>query len=293
MAPRYDAFRQWGKTAQENGAICKGVVAVYFDSDTHIDECEDTWANMPESMKALTPVTTFLDKETLPPYIRPGYDRCWFIDGQLHNRQVRSDERTGTTVEIRELYDVPARLADMDSLNVGIQVLYPTLFLNELSEHPLLAVALCQSYNRWLAERCAESNGRIQWVAMMPLVDMEATLTEMRWAKEHGAVGVHKRAQEVQNRLPSDRYFTPFYAQARARYADLHAHRAGVVTGEQPPRAPEFAGSGDAAQRLQLRRRRKAPIEVPRPALRLRRGGRRLGALRTLDAPCEHHAEQL
>lgn len=198
----------------EYGAICEGAVAVYFDSDTHVDECDDTWANMSEPMKALTPVTVFLDKETLPPYIRPGYDRCWFIDGQLHNRQIRSDERTGTTVEIRELYDVPARLADMDSLNVGIQVLYPTLFLNELSEHPLLAVALCQSYNRWLAERCAESNGRIQWVAMMPLVDMEATLAEMRWAKEHGAVGVHKRAQEVQNRLPADRYFAPFYAQA-------------------------------------------------------------------------------
>src|ERR1700722_488879 len=105
---------------------------MYVDCDTHLDECDDTWAQMPEGMKAYTPVTVNLDKATLPPYIRPGYERCWFIDGQLFNRQIRSDERTGTTVEIRELYDVPKRLRDMDSLGVGHQILYPTLLLAEV-----------------------------------------------------------------------------------------------------------------------------------------------------------------
>lgn len=188
---------------------------MFVDADTHIDECEDTWAQMPEAMRAFTPVTVFLDKETLPPYIRPGYDRAWFIDGQIHNRQVRSDERTGTTVEIRELYDVGARVADMDGLGVAMHVLYPTLMLNEITRVPALAVALCQSYNRWLADRSAESGGRIRFVALMPLIDMEATIAEMRWAKEHGAIGVHKRAVEVHERLAGDRYFHRFYAEAR------------------------------------------------------------------------------
>jgi len=102
----------------------------------------------------------------------------------------------------------------MDSLNVGHQVLYPTLLLAEVTLHPALMVALCQSYNR-LAERCAESGGRLHWVAMMPLVDMPATLDEMRWAKEHGAVGVHKRAAEANDRPASDSYFFPFYNLAR------------------------------------------------------------------------------
>lgn len=188
---------------------------MYFDCDTHVDECEDTWARMPEDMRAFSPVTTYLDRDSLPPYIRPGYERAWFIDGQLFTRQIRSDERTGTTLGIRQLSDVGARLRDMDSLGVGVQILYPTAFLTELSLQPSLQSALCQSYNRWLADRCAESNGRIHWVAMVPLVDMESALTEMRWAREHGAVGVYKRSVEAHERPAGDRYFHPFYSLAR------------------------------------------------------------------------------
>lgn len=188
---------------------------MYVDCDTHLDECEDTWAYMPESMSAFRPVTVMLDEETLPSYIRPGYERCWFIDGQLFNRQIRSDERTGTTVDIRELHDVSKRIEDMDSLAVQHQILYPTLLLAEVSVHPQLMTAICQSYNRWLADRAAESGGRLHWVAMVPLVDMPAALAEMRWAKEHGAVGFHKRAEEVNDRLAGDSYFDPFYDMAR------------------------------------------------------------------------------
>jgi hypothetical protein len=57
----------------------------------------------------------------------------------------------------------------MDELGVSHHVIYPTLFLNEVSRRPELEVALCESYNRWLADRCAESEGRLQWVAVAPL----------------------------------------------------------------------------------------------------------------------------
>ena len=53
-------------------------------------------------------------------------------------------------------------------MGTEVQVLYPTLFLMEATERPEVATALRRSYNRWLADRCAESHGRLRWVCLPP-----------------------------------------------------------------------------------------------------------------------------
>ncbi len=78
----------------------------------------------------------------------------------------------------------------MDKLGVEIQVIYPTLFLVYLTDDPKLETALCRAYNRFIADACAKAAERLKWVAILPLRDIEASLVEMKWAKEQGAVGV-------------------------------------------------------------------------------------------------------
>src|SRR5438093_1088465 len=126
-----------------------------IDADTHVDECEDTWSFMDAEEAQYRPATV-LDGEEQASVARPGYTRHWLIDGRPAIRRIRDDERTGTTVEARELQDVAARIRHMDRMEVDFQVIYPTLFLRYLTSNPAIQSALCRSYNRWLADRCSQ-----------------------------------------------------------------------------------------------------------------------------------------
>jgi predicted TIM-barrel fold metal-dependent hydrolase len=101
----------------------------------------------------------------------------------------------------------------MDELQVDVQVLYPTVFLRPFTTKPEVELALCRSYNRWLADIWKEGRGRLRWVAVLPLLTMEKALAEARWAKENGACGIFIRGLEG-DRLLSDSYFFPLYEEA-------------------------------------------------------------------------------
>ena len=98
----------------------------------------------------------------------------------------------------------------MDQLGVDVQVIYPTIFLRPLTNKPAVDRALCRSYNRWLADIWAEGKGRLRWAAVLPLLDMDAALAELRWAREHGACAVFIRGLEGDKRLVErpDEHFT-------------------------------------------------------------------------------------
>lgn len=184
-----------------------------IDADTHVDEWEETWKYMTGAEAKYRPVTVMPVEEMAPGVTAPGYNRYWLIDGGLKVRRIRDDVRTGTRVEARELHDVGARVQHMDELGVGVHVLYPTLFLTYLTSDPAGQAALCKSYNRWLADKCAEGGGRLRWVALLPLLDIDASIAEMRWAKEQGACGVFKLATENGRRVV-DPYYFPVYEEA-------------------------------------------------------------------------------
>ena len=81
----------------------------------------------------------------------------------------------------------------MDELGTEIQVIYPTLFISDPAVRPEVELALTRSYNRWLADRCALSKGRLRWVCVPPLKTMDKAVEELSWAKDHGACGVSKK----------------------------------------------------------------------------------------------------
>jgi uncharacterized protein len=182
-----------------------------IDADTHVDETEDTWEYMLPSEQELKPVVGYPSN---PDPNRPT-TRYWIIDGERQPRLRRSDERTHTKVEARELLDVKVRTDDMDSLGVQTHVIYPTMFLIQPTLKPETDLAIKRSYNRWLGDRCIQSGGRLRWNILPPLFDMDATLEELRWGKEHGAVGVLKKGDKETDRYVADPYFFPLWKEAQ------------------------------------------------------------------------------
>jgi predicted TIM-barrel fold metal-dependent hydrolase len=186
-----------------------------IDADCHVIEADHTWAYLDAADEKYRP----------QPYESPDQpgEAFWLIDGSPAHRPfgsaakgTTSEEQSGfaaTTMATRTLDDIQARLAHMDQLGVDIQVLYPTIYLTQISQKPEVDLALAKSYNRWMADTWAQSGKRLPWVAIPPLLTMDAVPEQLRYAKENGAVGIFMRGFEG-NRQAADPYFFPMYEAA-------------------------------------------------------------------------------
>ena len=211
------------------------------DADAHVDETEATWEHLGGADARFRPITLDPGGPTVPGDRRP--HRLWLIDGGTRLRRWRDDERTGTVKATRELFDVDARLRHMDELRIDVQVLYPTLFLQGMTARAEVELALTKSYNRWIARATEKSHGRLRWVALLPMMSMDETLDELRWAKDHGACGAFKKGVEC-GRSASDPYFFPLYEEASRLDMPVCIH---TGTGNPPSGSPgELSGKFNA-----------------------------------------------
>ena len=176
-----------------------------IDADAHVLETERTWEYMLESEREFRP------RAVATPDAEESGGESWLVDDRLHAkaRNVGAD----TPKAAREMEDIDARIKHMDELGVDLQVLYPTIFLRPFTLRPEVELALSRSYNRWLVDIWKRGQGRLRWVAVLPLLSMEKALAEARWAKENGACGIFIRGLEV-DRILSDPYFYPLYEEA-------------------------------------------------------------------------------
>ncbi len=196
-----------------------------IDADAHVDETDATWEYMTEAEKRFKPISVDPGGPIIAGDVRP--HRLWLVDGKTELRRWRSDESTGTTREKRELMDVPARVKHMDQLGVEVQVLYPTYLLRMPTRDPEWQAAICRSYNRWLAARTSETNGRMRWVVVNPPDNIEESIKELRYGKEHGACGFFKRAVECGGKTVDDPYFFPLYEEAERLDLPVCVHTGG------------------------------------------------------------------
>ena len=132
-----------------------------IDADTHVDESEDTWKKLEGTTYAkYIPVTIAMPPDEAK---RAGYNptnsRCWVVEGRLQNRAIR-DEVNHPPRILRELQDVPGRLAHMDKMGVDVQIIFPTFFIRYNTINAEAEWALTTTYNRWLADKCAQTKGR-------------------------------------------------------------------------------------------------------------------------------------
>jgi predicted TIM-barrel fold metal-dependent hydrolase len=181
-------------------------MAGIIDADTHISEGEAMWAMMDKEMYPRRPVLLKSPEDTL----YGPRNAFWLIDGNIFPKpngkgsfrlitpsaSKLETSRGDIHLAYREMTDIPGRLRDMDKLGVDTQVVFPTLFLIYLTDDTALEVALSRAYNRFLAQACAKSNGRMRWVVIPPLKSIEESVKELKWAKDNGAVGVFFRGIE-------------------------------------------------------------------------------------------------
>ena len=66
-----------------------------------------------------------------------------------------------------------------------------------------------------MADVWAKAEGRIKWVVVPPLRDIDSTLRELRFGRQNGACGVFFRGIEMDRTL-DDPYFFPVYAEAQS-----------------------------------------------------------------------------
>jgi predicted TIM-barrel fold metal-dependent hydrolase len=203
-----------------------------IDADTHVDECEATWEHLEDGAARFAPVTVMPTDGARRESVNAARGRWWMVDGQLIPRAIRDAEHHPAQAA-RELHDPQVRLQDMDRMGVDVQVLFPTFFIRYgNASNPASEAALTTAYNRWIAEKCAPTQGRLRWVATLPMLDPDRAVAEVRWAKAHGACGVFKRGYDL-DRPVSDPHFFPIYEEVSALDLPLCIHTGHPLPGRE------------------------------------------------------------
>ena len=171
--------------------VLKGVRVI--DTDTHYQETPDLWTSRaPGPFRDRVPHQRMVDGKSI-----------WFVEGDVFFGEMgpvvidkNEDKARGYTYmpnmdEVtKAAYDPTARLELMDRLGIYAQILYPNAaglssvrFMVRVKDQELRTLCI-QLYNDAVAEVQAQSDGRLFPMAMLPVWDREATLREVRRAKE-------------------------------------------------------------------------------------------------------------
>ncbi len=190
-----------------------------IDVDTHTVEPACVWDHLASDEMEFKPA--LLRKEggaTIQAHFSgPNTKEYWVIDNTLYGKHdaeaIAGYSKGELTSGSITLEDVPARLAAMDRQKVDVHVIISSLFLNVRCTRPRAELAITRAFNRWIAERCSASGGRLHWLFVPSFKNPEATVRDMAWARANGAVGILMRGLEGDRFLDHPDY-EPIYAKA-------------------------------------------------------------------------------
>jgi hypothetical protein len=199
-----------------------------IDADAHVVETERVWDYLEPSEQKYRPA--------LGPSPRNAQKQGWFLDGEyLGNKFPAPDEKQArehlkkfgraveTPVEARELTDVSLRLSHMDELGIDVQVLHNSMWITPVTTRPDAEIALCWSWNRWMADVWKAGENRLRWSCVVPALTPAEAIPQIRFAKEHGAVAVCMRPFE-KDRMMTDPCFYPIYDEAQRLDIPIAVH---------------------------------------------------------------------
>ncbi len=188
-----------------------------IDADAHVVETERTWDYLEPEMERYRPK---LFSSAGDP------NEYWVINGRIGGfrfatmteKELKAQsEKTGRLVSAEgaasEMDDVSLRLKGMDQLGIDVQVLHNSLWIESVADVPEIETALCQSWNRWMADIFRQGQGRLYWTCVVPTNDLESALTEMQFAKQNGAVAICLRPFEGAL-IVTDPYLYPLFEEA-------------------------------------------------------------------------------
>jgi predicted TIM-barrel fold metal-dependent hydrolase len=201
-----------------------------IDADAHVVETERVWDYLDAADEKFRP--------TLMRSPENSRRQIWMLDGEnLGNKFPSPDEQqsaehlkrfgreVATPVEARELSDVAQRLAHMDDLGIDVQILFNSLWITPLTGRPDAEIALSWAWNRWLADVWKLGENRLRWTCVVPALTPAEAVTQIRFAKEHGAVGVCMRPFE-RERIMTDPFYYAIYDAAERLDMPITVHLA-------------------------------------------------------------------
>jgi predicted TIM-barrel fold metal-dependent hydrolase len=132
-------------------------------------------------------------------------------------------------------WDIDVRLRELDADGVAGELIHPghqnaTLPFFGIVNSPVapdVRAAGSRAYHRWASDFMTGAGGRLVGVADPgPCLDMDETLSELRWIAEHGFVSISLPGTTADSQLPPlyDRHFEPFFAACEEMGIVLSVH---------------------------------------------------------------------
>lgn len=122
------------------------------------------------------------------------------------------------------LWDVPDRLASMDTFGIEQQLISPVPIMLTTWADPGPAAAFAREVNDGIAQAVAASDGRLVGLAGVPLQDVDAAIAELeRAVSELGLAGV-EIGTRVEGLELDDPSLAPFFAAAADLGASIFVH---------------------------------------------------------------------
>jgi predicted TIM-barrel fold metal-dependent hydrolase len=203
-----------------------------IDCDAHVEESVETWSYLEPEFHLLRPLPVVFPEDTC----FGSHNAAWVIDYKLRffasnpTLMARAKDKN-VPIPVQELRDVKQRLGYMDELGIDKQVVFPSIWLGCLAENVELEAALACSYNKFMAAQCAQSGGRIKYVAIITWRRPDLAIQEMRRVKTQDAVvGIFARGIEWDRPLTHPDHW-PIYETAEQLDLPITVH---VGNGSSP-----------------------------------------------------------
>jgi predicted TIM-barrel fold metal-dependent hydrolase len=169
-----------------------------IDADGHVLEPSWLWEEYLEERYADRMMTVRVDDDGLEYLQIDGRPSQRTVKGVLGVMGAMGDHEARPGPERRYMDNIPygagdpnERLALLDKEHLDGALLYPTIGLLWECEvtDPELTLAYARAYNRWIADFCRESDGRLVPVAQLTLLDPEGSAAELERAVADGCRG--------------------------------------------------------------------------------------------------------
>ena len=207
--------------------------SLIVDADSHIEEHPDIWDYLEPEYEHRKPQAVYVGDMIKH---NPDRDYVWLIDGEMYPKLIGSGATCHGTppltefaknkpvnVESQAITNVKERLKSMDAVDLDISVIYPTLFLQPLTNDVKYEAALMRAYNNFISDKCREAPNRLKWVATIPLRSITEAVDEIKHAKQLGAVGVMVLGT-AGDTLLHDKRFDPVYQEAEKLNMPICVH---------------------------------------------------------------------
>lgn len=169
-----------------------------IDADGHVLEPAWLWEKYLEEKYRERAIRIKTDADGLEYLELDGRPSERTVKGALGLMGAMGDENARPSPERRYMDHVPYGAGDpreridlLDRENLQVSLLYPTIQLLWECEvtDPEISLAYCRAYNRWIADFCRDSGGRLVPIAHLPLGDPEGAATELERAVRDGCRG--------------------------------------------------------------------------------------------------------